>query len=237
MPALTDMFPVGETLVYDARFGFLDLGDGVMHVAGIDTIQGVPNLHVIFHLRGGSFFYRLNDRMDSWFGVDDFASRRFVQDFEEGGTVRYTAYEIFPDSGFYTETGVDSIRPTSEAPLDDLAFFYFVRTVELEDGQRYEFDNYFRPDRNPVVVEVVGRDTLDIPAGSFPTIELRPTINGRGILEEAREPQMWLTDDERRLLVQLKIKFSFATITLRLKEITDALPEDFVEQEEAESAN
>jgi hypothetical protein len=154
-----------------------------------------------------------------------------VQDFEEGGSVRYTAYEIYPDSGFYTESGVDSIRPTSEAPLDDLAFFYFVRTVELENGQRYEFDNYFRPDRNPVVVEVMGRDTLDIPAGSFPTIMLRPTINGRGILEEAREPQMWLTDDERRMLVQLKIKFSFATITLRLKEITDTLPAEFAEPE------
>ncbi|MDH3479147.1 MAG: DUF3108 domain-containing protein [Gemmatimonadota bacterium] len=224
---LTRRFPVGETLVYDARFGILTLGEGLMHVAGIDTIRGAPSLHVVFRLRGGSFFYRLDDRMDSWIGIDDFASRRFIQDFREGNSERYTAYEIFPDSGYYSQNGTDSVFPTSAAPLDDAAFFYFVRTVPLEVGERYEFERYFRPDRNPVVLEVLGRDTLDLPAGRFPTIVVRPVIQGRGILEEAKEPRMWLTDDARRLMVQLKLKFaSIATITLRLREIRDTPPAD-----------
>lgn len=230
--APTKPFPVGETLLYDARFGLLNLGRGMMHVAGIDTIRGTPSMHVVFVLEGGSFFYRLNDRMDSWFGVDDFASRRFIQDFHEGSSERYTAYEIFPDSGYYLEAGKDSAFPTSEVPLDDAAFFYFVRTVDLEVGKRYEYHNYFRPDRNPVVLEVLGRDTLDLPAGRFPTIVVRPTIQGRGILEEAKEPRMWLTDDERRLMVQLKVKFaSIATVTLRLREIAHALPKELAERE------
>lgn len=222
-----DRFPVGETLVYDAKFGLLTLGEGVMHIAGIDTVRTTPALHVVFRLRGGSFFYRLDDRMDSWIGVEDFASRRFVQDFNEGGSKRYTAYEIYPDSGTYQEVGVDSVLPTSADPLDDMAFFYFVRTVELKDGERYEFERYFRPDRNPVVLEVLGRDTLDVPAGRIPTVRVRPVIQGRGILEEAKEPQMWLSDDERRIVVQLKVTFaSIATITLRLREIHDRLPDD-----------
>ncbi len=221
-------FPVGETLIYDAKFGLLTLGEGLMHIAGVDTIRGTPALHVVFRLRGGSFFYRLDDRMDSWIGLDDFASRRFVQDFHEGSSDRYTAYEIYPDSGYFVQTGVDSVLPTSPAPLDDAAFFYFVRTVELEDGERYEFERYFRPDRNPVVLEVLGRDTLDVPAGRIPTVRVRPVVQGRGILEEAKEPQMWLSDDDRRIMVQLKLKFaSIATITLRLREIHTAPPEDF----------
>jgi hypothetical protein len=227
-PAITaEQFPVGETLVYDAKFGLLTLGEGVMHIAGVDTIRGAPALHVVFRLRGGSFFYRLDDRMDSWIGVEDFASRRFVQDFKEGGSERYTAYEIYPDSGVYQEVGVDSVLPTSPDPLDDMAFFYFVRTAELEDGKRYEFERYFRPDRNPVVLEVLGRDTLDVPAGRIPTVRVRPVVQGRGILEEAKDPQMWLSDDDRRIVVQLKVTFaSIATITLRLREIHDSLPDD-----------
>jgi len=226
--AVPDRFPVGETLVYDARFGLLNLGEGLMHIAGIDTVRGTPTLHVVFRLTGGSFFYRLDDRMDSWIELDRFASRRFVQDFHEGNSDRYTAYEIFPDSGFYTQSGVDSVLPTSPDPLDDAAFFYFVRTLDLEVGQRYEFERYFRPDRNPVVLEVLGRDTLDVPAGRIPTILVRPTVKGRGILEEAKEPQMWLSDDDRRIMVQLKLKFaSIATITLRLREIHATPPEGF----------
>ncbi len=225
-PSPRERFPVGETLLYDVRFGLLTLGAGLMHVSGVDTIRGEPTLHIVFRLQGGTFFYRLDDRMDSWFGLEDFASRRFVQDFHEGGSDRYTVYDIYPDSGFYRQEGVDSVMPTVADPLDDAAFFYFARTVPLEEGQRYEYNRYFRPDRNPVVLEVLGRDTLDLPAGRFPTIVVKPTIQGRGILAEAKEPRMWLTDDERRLMVQLKIKFVFATITLRLREIADSLPAD-----------
>lgn len=232
-------FRVGETLVYDARYGIFTVGRAMLHVAGIDTIHGTPALHVVFVLQGSVPLYRLHDRMDSWFGVEDFASRRFVQDFHEGGSDRYTAYEILPDSGYYLERSTTDGDPldanerhaTSAAPLDDLAFFYFIRASELAVGQRYEFERYFRPDRNPVVLNVLARDTLDVPAGSFASIVLQPIIQGRGILAESREPRMWISDDDRRLVVQLKSKFSFGTITLRLKEITDEPPRELLEQD------
>ena len=222
-----DRMPIGETLVYDAKFGILKLGKGMMHVAGIDTVRGVESLHTVLHLQASAAFYRLDDRMDSWVGLNDFASRRFVQDFHEGGSDRYTEYNIFPDSGFYRQNGVDTVAATSATPLDDAAFFYFVRTVELEVGKTYEFDRYFRPDRNPVILEVLRKDTLDVPAGRFETLVVRPTIKGRGILGEAQDPLMWLTDDDRRLMVQFKSTFaSIATITLQLREITDEVPEE-----------
>jgi hypothetical protein len=174
--------------------------------------------------------YRLHDRMDSWIGIADFASRRFIQDFHEGGSYRRNVWDIYPDSGYYIEEGVDSIKETSADPLDDFAFFYFVRTVDLEVGQRYEYERYFRPDRNPVVLEVLERDTLDLPAGRFPSIVVHPIIQGRGILAEGKEARMWISDDDRRLVVQLKVKFSFATITLRLKDIVDEPPEEMLQR-------
>jgi hypothetical protein len=221
-------FKAGETLVYEAKYGIFKVGTAMLHVAGIDTIRNAPMLHTVFVIKGGIPLYRLNDRMDSWFGLRDFASRRFVQDFHEGGSRRYTAYEIFPDSGFYRQEGVDSTLATSADPLDDLAFFYFARAHPLEVGSQYRFERYFRPDRNPVILTVVERDTLDVPAGRFPTIVVRPTVQGRGILAESSDPRMWISDDERRLIVQLKSKFSFGTITLVLKEIATAPPEDLL---------
>lgn len=220
--ALTERFPVGETLRYEAKFGLLKLGTAHMRVVGVDTVRGTPTLHVEFALVGSAIVYRINDRMESWFGLRDFASRRFVQDFKEGRSDRLTTFEIFPEEGYYTESGVDSARATSPQPLDDAAFFYFVRTVDLDVGRRYVFDRYFRPDRNPVILDVLARDTLDLPAGRFPTVVIRPTIQGRGILAESQEPRMWLTDDERRIMVQLKSKFPFGTITLRLTDIEHA---------------
>lgn len=219
-------FPMGETLVYDGRYGFIQVGQAAMQVVGVDTIRAIPTLHVAFLVQGGTFFYRMNDRWDSWIGLRDFASRRYQADQDEGGRRRQNQYEIFPDSGFYRQAGVDSAIATSKDPLDDTAFFYFVRTVPLEVGRRYEFDRYFRPDRNPVVLEVLGRDTIDVPAGRFPTIVIKPTIKGRGILADASEPRMWLSDDDRRIMVQLKTRFPFGVITFRLKRVEHRGPKE-----------
>lgn len=217
-----------ETLLYEAKFGFITLGSGMMHTAGIDTVRGTPTLHVIFVLRGGGVIYSLHDRMDSWIGLHDFCSRRFVQDLHEGGNQYYRVFDIFADSGYYVQQGVDSVLPTTPHPLDDYAFFYFARTLNLVPGDTLRFTNYFRPDRNPVILEVIERDTLDLPAGRFPSVVTHPVIQGRGILAEGKEARMWISDDERRLMVQLKVKFSFATITLRLRSIVDEPPADML---------
>ena len=217
---------VGERLSYDVKFGIINLGRAELSVAGVDTVRGAPALHLRFLLEGGNFLYRLHNEWDSWVGLEDFTSRRFIQDHDEGGRQYRNAYEIFPDSGFYRRDGVDSTLETSARPLDDAAFFYFIRTVELEVGERYEFPHYFKPDRNPIVLEVVGRDTLDVPAGRFATLVVRPIIKGGGIFKEGAEGRMWISDDPRRLVVQIKSKFYFGSITMRLTDIEDAARAD-----------
>jgi hypothetical protein len=211
---------VGERLRYDARFGILNIGGAELVVAGLDTIQGDSALHIRFIVDGRVFTYRLHNEWDSWIALDGFTSRRFVQDHDEGGRRYRNEYDIYPDSGFYRQAGVDTVMPTSALPLDDAAFFYFVRTVPLEPGQRYEFDRYFKPDRNPVVLEVVGRDTVDVPAGRFDCLVVQPIIKGGGIFKEKADGRLWITNDERRLVVQIKSRFYFGSLTFRLTALT-----------------
>jgi hypothetical protein len=196
----------------------VSLGGAELRVAGIDTVRGDSALHIRFVIQGGNLLYRLHDEWDSWVGLADFTSRRFIQDQEEGNRRNRNAYEIYPDSGYYRQEGVDSVLPTSPLPLDDAAFFYFVRTTDLAPG-RHEFDRYFKPDRNPVVLEVLGRDTLDVPAGRFDCLVVRPVIKGGGIFREQAEGKLWISNDERRLVVQIKSKFLFGAITFRLTRI------------------
>jgi hypothetical protein len=211
---------VGERLRYDAKFGILNIGGAELVVAGLDTIQGDSALHIRFIVDGRVFTYRLHNEWDSWIALDGFTSRRFVQDHDEGGRRYRNEYDIYPDSGFYRQAGVDTVMPTSVLPLDDAAFFYFVRTVPLEPGQRYEFDRYFKPDRNPVVLEVVGRDTVDVPAGRFDCLVVQPIIKGGGIFKEKADGRLWITNDERRLVVQIKSRFYFGSLTFRLTALT-----------------
>jgi hypothetical protein len=212
-------FPVGERLVYGARFGVFSVGEATMEVAGLDTVRGAPAVHFRFHVEGGALWYHLNQTLESWVGPTDFRSRRFSNVTEEKGKSWQHHFEIFPDSGIYREDGLDSSHATVANPLDDAAFLYWIRTVPLVVGQRYEYRRYFRPERNPVIVQVLGRERINVAGRKWDAIVLSPRIpNGGGIFAEKADARMWLSDDRERIMLALQSKFSFGTVTLKLKD-------------------
>ncbi len=213
-------FPVGERLVYGARYGPFSVGTATMQVAGIDTIRGVETVHFVFLIDGGALWYHIHQNLESWVGRHDFRSRRFLNQTEEKGKSWQRKFEIYPDSGFYREAGRDTTVPTVADPLDDAAFLYWIRTVPLEIGKRYEFRRYFRPERNPVIVEVLKRERVGVAGKKWDAIVVRPRIpNGGGIFAEKADARMWLSDDSLRIMLALQSKFSFGQVTLKLKEI------------------
>lgn len=216
-----DAFRPGERLEFDGRFGFIRLGDASMTVMPDDTVHGLPSRHFELAISASvAGVYRLDDRFESWVDLRQGLSRRFVQDYRESNQLRRNEYEIFPDSGFYRQSDVDSVIPTVSEPLDETAFLYWVRTLDMAVGDTLVLDRYFRPDRNPVTVAVVGRDTIDVPAGRFTTLVLHPVIPDGGILfSEEADARMWISDDPRRLVVQMKVKMmGYVTLALRLTE-------------------
>jgi hypothetical protein len=213
-------FAVGEKLSYTAKLGMLTLGSGTLEVASVDTVRGVESFRLRFRLKGKTMFYSLDDVLESWIGTTDLNSRRFVQDFVENDKATKRQYEIFPDSGYYREQGREASHETPADPLDDAAFFYFVRVTPLEVGKTYTYHRYFRKDKNPVTIEVLKREKMELPDGSkVHCLVLHPTIDTKGLFSKRSETRIWLTDDARRLPVQIRTKFPFGTITLRLKEM------------------
>jgi hypothetical protein len=214
-------FAVGEKLSYSAKLGMLTLGSATLEVASLDTVRGVESFRLRFRLKGKNAFYSLDDVLESWVGTSDLVSRRFVQDFVENDKPRHRLYEIYPDSGFFRQQGGrDTTFATPAEPLDDAGFFYFVRVTPLQVGKKYSYDRYFRKEKNPVTIEVLKRERLELPDGTkVPCLVLHPVIDTKGLFSKRSETRIWLTDDARRLPVQVRTKFPFGTITLRLKDM------------------
>ncbi|MGI9076175.1 MAG: DUF3108 domain-containing protein [Gemmatimonadaceae bacterium] len=209
-------FSVGERLIYDVRFGPLRVGTGAMRVEGVESIRGIEAWHTVFSVKGGTFFYKVDDRFESWFDTKSLASLRHVQDIDEGKRERTRTFEIFPERGVYVENDEEP-KPTVKDPLDDGSFLYFIRTVPFSVGQTYEFARYFRPDRNPVKIRVLRKERIDVPAGKFNTIVIQPIIKTRGIFSEKGHAEIWLSDDDKRIMVQMKSTLSFGSLNLYLR--------------------
>jgi hypothetical protein len=215
-------FPVGERFTYGAKYGIFSVGTAIMEVAGIDTIRGKEAVHLQFRISGGALWYHLDQTLESWVGRHDFRSRRFVSIQDERDRHRERRYEIYPDSGFYREDGRgDTAFATVAEPLDDAAFLYWIRTVPLEIGKRYQYARYFRPDRNPVIIEVLGRERVGVAGRKWNALVVRPKIpQARGIFAEKSETRIWISDDARRIVLAIQSNFSFGQVTLKLKELS-----------------
>lgn len=209
-------FAPGERLVYDVKFGSLDVGDAVMEVVGVENVRGRDAYHTSFRVKGGTLFYKVNDRYESWIDVNDLVSLRHKQQIDEGSYERERHYEIFVERGVYKENEKPE-QPTVAQPLDDGSFFYFVRSIPLDVGRTYEFNRYFRPDRNPVSITVLRRERVKVPAGTFDAFVIRPTIKTKGIFGEGGRAEIWLADDSTRAMLQMKSKLKFGSLNLYLK--------------------
>lgn len=209
-------FAVGERLTYDAFYGPIRAGEGTMEVLAREDIRGIDTWHTRFQVKGGVPFYRVDTMLESWFSTQCFHSVRFVQDQDIGDKERLRTIEIFPDRGVYRENDKDEV-PTVPQPLDDGSFFYYVRTLELEVGKTYSIDRYFRPDRNPVIIKVLRRESIRVPAGKFNAIVIQPIIKSKGIFSEDGEAQIWFSDDADRIMLQMKTRLKFGSLNLYLK--------------------
>ncbi|HEV7704674.1 MAG TPA: DUF3108 domain-containing protein, partial [Gemmatimonadaceae bacterium] len=144
----------GEQLVYDLAVGGAKVGTGSMSLVQGETIDGHETFHSTFDIKGGFLFFKVNDRLESWFEPATATSHRFYQLINEGSYHKERYFEIFPDSAKLHQRGFE-LKESVPEPLDDASFFYFVRTVPLNIGETYTYTRYFRPEKNPVIVKVL----------------------------------------------------------------------------------
>jgi hypothetical protein len=216
-------FGPGERVVYGVWYGVMGRrGQAVTEVTGVQSVRGRQAYHLNFTLQGGIPLARINDRQESWLDVAQLYSHRFRQDLHQVRYKRMRTLDFLPGEGVWRQVENQSNfgQLASSQPLDDVSFLYWARTLPLEVGRTYEFRRYYKDEGNPVIVQVLRRETVTVPAGTFNTIVVRPLIRTSGMFSEGGEAEVYFSDDERRLVVQVKTKMSIGTMNMQLEQYT-----------------
>lgn len=198
-------FAPGEAAIYQVKLGGVAVGRGAMRVLGVETVDGHPTFHTRMEISGGIPLARVEDRYDSWIDTDGLFSRRFHQNIKEVRYKRERRYDFFPERRSFrrTDNGETGELPT-DRPLDDISFLYYARTLPLRVGETYTLNRYFKGDGNPVVLRVLRKETVRVPAGTFETVVVRPIIRTKGLFGEGGEAEVYFTDDARRIPVLVR---------------------------------
>jgi hypothetical protein len=198
-------FSIGERLTYRVSVAKLgNVGQGMMWVEGPVEIRGVTTWLLRFDFSAGKGPVKAADQTSSWLDPHRMSAQRYFKREKHMLARHEERVEIFPAEKTWADNeGSHGVSPTN-APLDELSFMYFIRTLPLADNAVYRFDRHFDVSRSPTSVTVIRRERVRTGAGTFQTVLLEMRVKdprrfkGQGVI------RINLTDDEARIPVRIQ---------------------------------
>lgn len=198
-------FAVGEELNYRLRVGGVGtVGTGTMRVEGPEDVRGTRTLVLRSEIQSTLRLVSGSDRSASWLDPVGMRSLRFEKRERSPFTRRDDSIDLFSATREWRAADGSMGRSGTDAPLDELSFIYFIRTLPLVPGASFSFDRHYDPARNPVSVRVTGREQIRVGAGEFTAfvVEMRvkdpERYRGTGLI------RIHISDGPARLPLQIE---------------------------------
>ena len=207
------------------QYGAINAGTATLEVHDPDEIQGVEAYHFVMTARSNPFidiFFKVRDRIDSYADRGMKHSLYYKKDQMEGRTRKNIRvdFDWEKNESTYinldTEPKVISLLPGS---FDPLSVFYYSRLLDYHKHEEFEHPVTDGKKNLMGILRVTGRETINVPAGTFETLVLEPDLqNLDGVFAKKQKTKimLWVTNDEHRLLVQMKGKVKLGSFVAKL---------------------
>ncbi len=222
LPAVAEPFKAGESLRFSVQYGFIHAGSAWLEVPEITDWHGHPVWRLVARAESNGFFdkvYKVRNRIESMWDVEHRFSWRYFEDRHEGHYTANDTIHFEPDSlRMRYKNGLT--YPVPGPVQDALSSFYMTRFKALPIGGRVAFDYHASRKTALMEVRVIGRETINTPAGKFKCVVIEPLLKAGGIFKNNGRLVIWLTDDERRMPVLMKSKVAIGSVKVVLQEYT-----------------
>lgn len=221
------VFP--EKLVFSMSWGLLSVGEASLGVDKIVMFNGRPAYHVYSEARSNSFcdkFYVVRDLNESWLDARTLTSLGYSKKVREGHFFRDDWVLYDRDAAIFvnrrvSKDGTFSVRTgTIPAQVQDiLSSIFYTRSQPLQDGAEVKV-NVNTPDNWPLIIKVMKRETLKVPAGRFEAVLVEPAMAREGIfVQKGKRLRLWFSDDPKKTMLMMKAEVFFGNVTAALQEM------------------
>lgn len=216
-------FGVGERLVFDVSYGPITAGEAIMQVPRFETIAGRNTYRVEFSVNSLPSFdwiYEVRDRYLTFIDVESIAPLKFEQHVREGTYKRDFVAE-FDQVRHIAKTTDGASYPIPEYVHDIMSAFYYARTLDytnMKVGDGVKLFNFYKDQSHELMVKFLGRQELEVEAGTFNTVVVEPLVKEGGLFKAEGRIVIWLTDDERKIPIRVNTKVVIGSIDTELRE-------------------
>ena len=217
-----DAFGVGERLVFDVNYLNITAGEAVMAIPSMDSIAGRRCFRIEFTVNSTPFFssiYKVEDRYFTFVDAEAIAPWRFEQHIREGSYKRDFVADF--DQIRHVAKTSEGQYEIPEYVHDIMSAFYYARLIDYSSfkvGEGPTLFNFYKDKSNELKVKFLGRQELEVEAGTFNTIVVEPLVREGGLFKSEGRIVIWLTDDERKIPVRVNTKVIIGSIDTELRE-------------------
>ena len=198
-------FFIGERLSYDVTLASGNrIGQSTMWVEGPTQLRGTSTYVLRFDSRIRLALFTGVSISESWFDPVGKKSLRFVKHERNILNREDVLVDVYPgERRWQAEDGTAGASLT-DSSLDELSFMFFIRTLPLTPGTRYQFERHFDPARNPVTITMVRREITATPLGELHTVLVEMRVRDPKHYEGEGLIRINLTDDACRLPARIE---------------------------------
>lgn len=222
-------FPSPEILSYSIEWRLIYAGDARLTLTPIKGTHGKPDWNSQLHLTTAGLVSKLYKVDDSYTSQleDGFCTSSTDLNAIEGKKHRLTKvnYDHARAKATYVERDLikNTSVKTSEADIppcasDIIGSMYKLRTLKIEPGQSTQVPMSDGKKTAMVKIDAQDRESIQTKAGSFKTIRYEAYVFNGVMYQRKAQLLVWLTEDARKLPVQIRLRTSFpiGSITLQL---------------------
>ena len=228
-----DPFRVGEKVTLDISYFLVHAGEVEVEVKPFAVVNGRKAYHFELNAKSNSFFsriYAVEDRAVSY--VDFETMRPFnlqisIKESKQLAEAR-TLFDWDKLEADYWQKRITKEKGERSKKMNwkiesyaqnVISAAYYLRTFQLEPGKKLAFRVADEGKNIVFTGTVLRRETIESPVGPLKTVVIQPQVTVDGIFSPMGEVFIWLTDDDRKFLVQLQTKIKIGSVMAKLKSI------------------
>ena len=191
-----------------------------MEIVNDTLVNNYHQLHIRFNAKTTypfSLIYTIDDQVDTWLDSRSLYTRKMTKKIRERNYKKNSHTIIDYDKSIAITNGDTVI--IDQFLRDSYSLFYFLRTIPLIIGETIDFTAFDGKKITPFQVITKTKETVTTMAGTFPSLVVKPFREGTTLLKNKGDMTIWFSDDKNRLPVQIRIKLTYGSMLLKLKDI------------------
>ncbi|CAM1371294.1 conserved exported hypothetical protein [Tenacibaculum sediminilitoris] len=212
----------GEWLRFDMSYsGFLKAGTAVLELKE-KKLDDKKVLHAIGKGKTTgviSWFFKVEDKYESYFGIDRVEPYLFKRKINEGGYKknRHITFNHQKNTAYVQDFRKNKDTLISvRSPQDMISTFYFLRsqdTKTLKKGDEIKLNIFFDNKSYPFKLRFLGYEILKTKFGKVKTQKFRPLVQAGRVFKAKESVTIWISADDNK--IPIKMKASLAVGSLR----------------------